>query len=225
MGLGIAPWRAFLLWTGAIFLSILIHELGHCLAHRKHGMNSRMVLYHFGGLAIPSAWASHRSTADNPWSQLEISAAGPFLQMLSALAMGIVVRLLGYRAPSVGFGRVGELYEALIQSLRMGGGEVLPSLDLMLFAEFYTMVSVGWAVFNLLPIYPLDGGQIARSLGQIWFGPEGIRYSLMLSMVVGGFVAITSYQAGSTLMALMFASFAYSSYEALQSTRGSYRPW
>ena len=52
----LSPGRAalFLLWTGCVFVSILIHELGHALAFRQFGIHSSIVLYHFGGLAIPT---------------------------------------------------------------------------------------------------------------------------------------------------------------------------
>ena len=36
-----------------LLVSILIHELGHALAFRQFGIQSSIVLYHFGGLAIP----------------------------------------------------------------------------------------------------------------------------------------------------------------------------
>jgi len=34
------------------FVSILIHEIGHSLAHRRYGMGSRIVLYAMGGMAV-----------------------------------------------------------------------------------------------------------------------------------------------------------------------------
>ncbi len=42
-----------LLWILCLLVSILIHELGHALAFRQFGIQSSIVLYHFGGLAIP----------------------------------------------------------------------------------------------------------------------------------------------------------------------------
>jgi len=220
----VAPWRAFLLWTSAIFISILIHEVGHCLAFKKHGLASRIVLYHFGGLAIPSGWGGGggRSSAQNPWSQIEISAAGPVLQILSAIVLAALIGAFGFVPPSLEVFPFLGGFDGILSSFQ---GEKLPPIDLFYFANYYVWVSIGWGIFNLLPIYPLDGGQIARNLGVLMFGNEGIRYSLMLSIGVGAYVAYTSYTSGSTLMAFMFASFAYSSYQALQASYGSYRPW
>ena len=47
-----------IIWSFAILISILVHELGHALAMRYFGMRSRVVLYHFGGLAIGSSFGS-----------------------------------------------------------------------------------------------------------------------------------------------------------------------
>ena len=49
-----------LLWLAAIFFSILIHELGHAFAYRRYGIGCDVVLYHFGGLAIPTGRLSSR---------------------------------------------------------------------------------------------------------------------------------------------------------------------
>ena len=38
-----------LLWTACLFLSILIHELGHAIAFRQNGIEASIVLYHLGG--------------------------------------------------------------------------------------------------------------------------------------------------------------------------------
>ncbi len=42
-----------ILWAFCLLVSILVHELGHALAFRQNGIESSIVLYHFGGLAIP----------------------------------------------------------------------------------------------------------------------------------------------------------------------------
>ncbi|MFM7138656.1 MAG: peptidase, partial [Planctomycetota bacterium] len=42
-----------ILWAVAVLVSILVHELGHALAYRVFGQGSQIVIYHFGGLAIP----------------------------------------------------------------------------------------------------------------------------------------------------------------------------
>ena len=49
--LGAGVW--LLLWVAAVLISILVHEIGHWLAMRWYGTDAYVVLYHFGGLAVP----------------------------------------------------------------------------------------------------------------------------------------------------------------------------
>jgi hypothetical protein len=62
----------------------------------------------------------------------------------------------------------------------MGWAETAPDLFQFLRAVYY--VNLGLLVFNLLPIYPLDGGQIVRSL--LWF-VMGRASSLMAASIIG----------------------------------------
>lgn len=43
-------------------------------------------------------------------------------------------------------------------------------------------VNLFWTVLNLLPILPLDGGQLMRILFEGFFGFKGVRYALIISM-------------------------------------------
>src|SRR5512146_1456782 len=44
-----------LIWVLVVFVSILIHELGHALAFRRYGLSSQIVLHFAGGLTIPES--------------------------------------------------------------------------------------------------------------------------------------------------------------------------
>jgi len=57
------------LGVGCVFLSILIHELGHAVTLRRYGFPSEIVLYAMGGYAT----STHLST----WKRVLVSAAGP----------------------------------------------------------------------------------------------------------------------------------------------------
>src|SRR5690348_5845423 len=43
------PPQEIILWMGVVFISILIHELGHVAAFRYFGQRAKVVLYSFGG--------------------------------------------------------------------------------------------------------------------------------------------------------------------------------
>jgi stage IV sporulation protein FB len=88
-------------------------------------------------------------------------------------------------------------------------------------------INIFWGLVNLLPVYPLDGGQVARALfvqADPW---GGLIKSLWLSVVVGAAVAVwgLSQQAGSLFMAILFGSLAFQSYLAIQQQTGGGRPW
>ena len=56
------------------------------------------------------------------------------------------------------------------------------SLNFGLFLQHVWWINLGLLIFNMLPIYPLDGGQILRAL--LWF-PLGEIQSLRIASVVG----------------------------------------
>ncbi len=223
--IAISPLVALLLWTLAILVSILIHELGHGLIFRKHGMDARIVLYHFGGLAIPEMRRGNLPLLKSPWHMAEVSAAGPAFQIGSALGIAIVLGLLGYATPFP-MDPVSHFLSAGLDAIGLSGATHLGHLNvhLFLFVQYYLLVSILWGVFNLLPIYPLDGGQITRALGLGFFGPESLKATLVLSLVVAALVGYTCYTSGNVFMTFMFASFAYSSFQSLQSIGNPYRP-
>jgi len=71
------------LWVGCVFVSILIHELGHVVAGKIFGSHGHIVLYSFGGLAIGSSNLNRR------WQRVCVSFAGPLAGfILLALAWG-----------------------------------------------------------------------------------------------------------------------------------------
>lgn len=61
------------MWVMCLFVSILIHELGHGLMAEAFGWASEIVLYWCGGLAF-----SHRHHDRTPWKEIAVALAGPF---------------------------------------------------------------------------------------------------------------------------------------------------
>ena len=91
--------------------------------------------------------------------------------------------------------------------------------------DYLLFVTIAYGILNLLPVYPLDGGQIARELLTMIVGPDGVRLSLFLSMTVAGCLAIYGgVRLHSIFMTLFFGVLAYSSFATLQSFHDN-RPW
>lgn len=206
---GASDGTQMLVGTMAVLASILIHELGHCLAMSHYGIQSHIVLYHMGGLAIPdvSYRGFGRSMSRGPQEQIVISAAGPLIQMTIG---GLAVCGLALGGFNVGFAASYFPSNALPIPVRP-----LP-IPLQMFFAIFTHVSIFWALVNLVPVYPLDGGQIARQIMILMGQPNAIHNSLILSIGAGVLVALFALQIQQTYMALLFGMLAYSSYQQLQ---------
>lgn len=199
-----------LLWIAVVFASILIHEMGHGLAMRRYGQESYIVL-HFGGLAVPtsSRWGGPASRTTT--EQVVISLAGPIAGFLLA---GLVLILAIAIGGSVTVNWL--LFVIPIPSATVPGGFLLNSLiTLMLW------VNVFWGLINLVPVFPLDGGQVARSLfvqADPW---DGYRKSLWVSVISGAVMAaVGGIFLGSIWLAFLFGILALQSYAEIQGRGG-----
>ena len=201
-------------WVGVVFVSILVHELGHALAFRYFGIQCQIILYQMGGLAVPGAgmlWGSRgQKKRLTHLDQIVISAAGPGIQLLLAAVVGCTAIL---------FGIASRDFSWLTNYLAL---EVSKPRNPYVFATVHFMVTVNiwWALINLLPFYPLDGGQIAQHVIGIFRRTSGLIEAYTLGAIVGVLVAYWFYQSGSTFNAIFFASMAYSNMQALQSSNG-----
>ena len=74
-------------------------------------------------------------------------------------------------------------------------------------------------VLNLAPVFPLDGGQVARQLFLRYDAYNGIRYSMIFSMVVAILIAVLNFQ-HDRFIALFFGFMAWSNYMTLQQMSG-----
>jgi Zn-dependent protease len=98
---------------------------------------------------------------------------------------------------------------------------LVPNHFLGEFLNFIFQISVLWGVLNLLPIYPLDGGQIAQQIFVLTYPQDAIRQSLILSIIVGGMMAALAFvQWNEFYLGLFFVWLTYSNFMTLQSYQG-----
>jgi stage IV sporulation protein FB len=96
------------------------------------------------------------------------------------------------------------------------GGSILNAFVITLL-----WVNLFWGLINLMPVYPLDGGNVTRSLLLKADPLEGVRKSLWVSVIAGILVAVIGFfLLGSVYMAFLFGFLAFQSYQSLQSRAG-----
>ena len=190
-----------LIWTVAVFISILVHEFGHAVLIRYYGWRPRIILYSFGGLA------AYEPTWHRTWPQVAISFAGPAAGFILAGLVVLAIRLAGHEVRL-------ELENPFPLPLRFEG---FRSINLNQFVGDMLFVNIFWGFINLLPIYPLDGGRISQEVLNHFNPANGVRQSLMISMFAAGGMAVVMYaKLGDLWAALFFVYFAVINYQVLQ---------
>lgn len=152
-----------LLWIACSFVSILIHELGHVIAGLIFGQPGQIVLYSFGGLAIGPY---HQL---RPWQRIVQLFAGP--------GAGFLLYGLVYLFAQHALVRIDPTF-----NMRM----LHHALAMLLFMNLF------WNLLNLIPVFPLDGGQISREVCTIISRRDGFRFSLGLSFLLAALIAVYS---------------------------------
>jgi Zn-dependent protease len=139
-----------------LFVVVTMHEFGHALATRQVGGQANQIVL------WPLGGVAYVAPPQRPGATLWAIAAGPLVNVLLVpvfLALGRVLAATG----------------------QFDGNP-----DLHHFIRAINFMNISLLIFNLLPVYPLDGGQILRSL--LWY-PLGRGRSLLIATgfgLVGG---------------------------------------
>jgi len=202
-------------WVFVLFISILIHELGHALAFRRFGQRSQIVLHFAGGLTIPEpvSWGGWANVSLSRGQEIFISLAGPFAGFLFAALVIAGVLISG---GSVLTTRLLGFIPLPLSAVIPFGGELIGLLVTLLL-----WINIFWGLINLMPVQPLDGGNVARNIF-IQYDPwDGLRKSLWLSAITGTLLALIGLIAfRSIYMAFLFGFLAYQSYQSAQGRYG-----
>jgi len=153
------------LWILIVLGSVTAHELGHALAGRTFGLEPRIVLHGAGGT---TSWTTQRSLSTS--RRVAISLAGP----CAGFVVGFVVWAVNALAHPTTNGMSGAsaLYAFVLRNI--------------LFVNF------GWGVLNLLPMLPLDGGNVMARLLDAATGGRGHRPALVVSIVLAAAIALAA---------------------------------
>jgi len=136
----------------ALPLIVLLHEFGHALACRQVGGTANRIVL------WPLGGVAYVDPPPRPGATLWSIAAGPLVNVV----------LLPI------------LYVVYLLSQSLGWKHAIPDLFNLVVAVL--VIDIVLLAFNILPFYPLDGGQILRSL--LWF-VLGRARSLMVATIIG----------------------------------------
>jgi Zn-dependent protease len=215
-----------LIFILVFFVSILVHELGHALAMQSMGQRCRIVLYAMGGFAAPDGYGSWgRRARHTTRDSVLISAAGPIAGFLLALLGLGLVRLIGGTIEwSWAFGVVP------VVGLDFGATPFAMNFYLLLLFSIAININIYWNLINLLPVLPLDGGQIARDLLLAANPWQGMHWTLWTSIIVATGVALVGFSNRQAFLGILFAYLAIINFQTLQQGGpggfgGGRRPW
>ena len=138
----------------ALFCFVLVHEFGHQLACRSVGGQTHDIVL------WPLGGVAYVSPPQRPGATLWSITAGPLVNVV-LLPLLLALWLLSRSA---------------------GLDQSFPDLYQFVFTLFF--INLVLLIFNMLPIFPLDGGQIMRAL--LWF-VIGRANSLLAASIIGFF--------------------------------------
>lgn len=177
-------WQANFQAASILFLIVLLHEFGHCFTARWVGGEADEIVMHpLGGLAL--ARPPHR------WRPT-------LLTVLGGPAVNVVICILSYAA----------IWAVSGSAMWNPAAWVPPAtfLHVLPYLYFIYACSLALLLFNLLPFYPLDGGQIVQSI--LWWRLGYIRsmnISCLIGIVAAGLIFPVALFFGQFMLAVLAA--------------------
>lgn len=139
--------------SAVLFLIIVLHEFGHCFAARAVGGDANdILLWPLGGLAFASP--PHR-----PWPTFVTVAGGPLVNLAICVVCAIVLLAIGGGLVSFNpfnitpGGNIDQLYQSHYALYVVA-----------IYTEWVFRLSYWLLLFNLVPMFPLDGGQMLQAI-------------------------------------------------------------
>ena len=177
--------------AGGIF-KILIFVIAGFISITVHELGHALTARRYGASShiVLQAFGGYAAYTGARMSRLQsflVTAAGPAIQIFLGIIFLIIWRLL----PNLN--ETGEH-----------------------FLKVLIGISFAWAIINLLPVMPLDGGQMMNAA----LGPKRIKITLWVSIVVAVVVGVSLFIAtGQFLFPIFLGFFAWQAFQALQENR------
>lgn len=191
-----------LTWIAVVFVSILVHELGHALAFRAFGVGSHVVLHSFGGVAVP--WDHVRGRGQ----RIVVALAGPAAGFLLAAVVWASNESAGWVRPGTGVLALVTYRDLLYVNISWGLVNLLPVFPLdggrvseEVFAHFLgrrgtraaLQLSV-WAAGAAAVYSLLCMARFAPLMELLEHAPWWVPFGGLWTLVLFGVLAYQSYQ-------------------------------
>jgi Zn-dependent protease len=188
-------------WALVVFASVLVHELGHAVVGRSLGAAPQIYLRGLGGVTLTPL--ARRLT---PGESIKLSLAGPLAGLLPAV---LSLALLVATNPSAqAYASDSRLWGRLL----MGALEGRTPFENLLF--MFVTTGFFWTILNLLPVLPLDGGQVLAALLAWVRKKPSLALSGWISAGVAALLSLLLFLRvlpGGFFLAILFAGFALQS--------------
>ncbi|ATB50383.1 M50 family metallopeptidase [Corallococcus macrosporus] len=168
-------------WMLIVFVSVLIHEMGHALASRLFGYRPSIALVWMGGHTLPTD-----APGPLPWKRdLLITAAGPFFGLMLGVLSGVGFVLLEGRSPALDFFlltfMLANLFWAFLNMLPvlpLDGGRITTTLATRVFGPrrgFVLAQGLALLVCVGAVVYGLKSGSLLLTLIFAMYGMQSFR--------------------------------------------------
>lgn len=181
------------LFAISLFAIVGLHELGHMIACKLHGLDFSLPYFIPGPPPFGTfgAIVSLKTPPTNKDELFDIGFAGPFTGFLATILIAVISLQLGFLVPANQV--MAWEQQKLVQSMRWPMSPLLFEVLLPLVrpipqgfrlvltqVEFAAWVGALLTFLNILPIWQLDGGHISRSM----FGASGHRIASIVGLLV-----------------------------------------
>lgn len=209
-----SPLQPALIFVVVGMLTLLAHELGHALTAKAFTRSTPIVIIgNLGGVtytpvSMPTRMAHFLMVLAGPMASYALGmVAAVFMGVqIGSISSALMIYTLDPLSFITGIHAPEEAYMALAYAVESGG---IGHFTLMLYSTFF-MVCFWWTIFNLMPILPMDGGQLLLT------ATNKPKFVAMVGLGLSSLLAIWFLTGGNIFMTLMLGYFAWINWQILR---------
>ncbi len=178
--------------SSAAIFNIVLFVLAGFISVLVHELGHALTARSFGAhsaitLQAFGGYAAYSGVRLSRWQSFLVTAAGPAIQIVLGLIVLLLIRSIPGLSPQGSY-----------------------------FLKILMIISFVWAILNLLPVVPLDGGQMLNAA----LGPARIKITLWISIVVALVCAVAMFTyTRSILFPIFLGMFAWQAFQGLKEHR------